>query len=204
MAIEILSFPIQNGGSFHSYVNVYQRVRDTVQKFVVGDFVAPFCNGFFCRKPAGMCTELHGAANQTKSQSVSNLSNPLLAALAFHPQKQWISEKKNYVTMSLGRSSSFKGRPGCQCSTCWISQASHGLIEADGLFPEHRWLAFEIQPVERWFHPAINTCPCFEELPRRVDDTCVPIFSIFQYINHDSHIISNPLSTNHTCVYSMK
>ena len=26
MAIEIVSFPIENGGSFHSYVNVYQRV----------------------------------------------------------------------------------------------------------------------------------------------------------------------------------
>ena len=24
MAIEIVSFPIKNGGSFHSYVNVYQ------------------------------------------------------------------------------------------------------------------------------------------------------------------------------------
>jgi hypothetical protein len=26
MAIEIVDFPIENGGSFHSYVNVYQRV----------------------------------------------------------------------------------------------------------------------------------------------------------------------------------
>ena len=26
MAIEIVDFPIKNGGSFHSYVNVYQRV----------------------------------------------------------------------------------------------------------------------------------------------------------------------------------
>ena len=26
MAIEIVSFPIKNGGSFHSHVNVYQRV----------------------------------------------------------------------------------------------------------------------------------------------------------------------------------
>ena len=32
MAIEIVSFPIKNGGSFHSYVNVYQRVRlDNIQ-----------------------------------------------------------------------------------------------------------------------------------------------------------------------------
>ena len=28
MAIEIVSFPIKKGGSFHSYVNVYQRVDD--------------------------------------------------------------------------------------------------------------------------------------------------------------------------------
>jgi len=26
MAIEIVDFPIKHGGSFHSYVNVYQRV----------------------------------------------------------------------------------------------------------------------------------------------------------------------------------
>ena len=26
MTIEIVDFPIENGGSFHSYVNVYQRV----------------------------------------------------------------------------------------------------------------------------------------------------------------------------------
>jgi hypothetical protein len=26
MAIEIVDLPIKNGGSFHSYVNVYQRV----------------------------------------------------------------------------------------------------------------------------------------------------------------------------------
>ena len=28
MAIEIVSFPIKNGGSLHSYVAVYQRVYD--------------------------------------------------------------------------------------------------------------------------------------------------------------------------------
>ena len=28
MTIEIVDFPIQNGGSFHSYVTVYQRVYD--------------------------------------------------------------------------------------------------------------------------------------------------------------------------------
>ena len=30
MAIEVVSFPIENGGSFHSYVNVYQTVPDHV------------------------------------------------------------------------------------------------------------------------------------------------------------------------------
>ena len=29
MAIEIVDFPIKHGGSFHSYVNVYQRVVHT-------------------------------------------------------------------------------------------------------------------------------------------------------------------------------
>jgi hypothetical protein len=29
MAIEIVSFPMKNGGSFHSYVNVYQRVIES-------------------------------------------------------------------------------------------------------------------------------------------------------------------------------
>ena len=28
MTIEIVDFPIENGGSFHSYVTVYQRVTD--------------------------------------------------------------------------------------------------------------------------------------------------------------------------------
>ena len=28
MAIEIVEFPMKNGGSFHSYVAVYQRVAD--------------------------------------------------------------------------------------------------------------------------------------------------------------------------------
>ena len=27
MAIEIVDFPIKHGGSFHSYVNIYQRVN---------------------------------------------------------------------------------------------------------------------------------------------------------------------------------
>jgi hypothetical protein len=31
MAIEIVDLPIKNRGSFHSYVNVYQRVRRTIR-----------------------------------------------------------------------------------------------------------------------------------------------------------------------------
>ena len=31
MAIEIVDFPIKNGGSFHSYVNVYQSTSSTAQ-----------------------------------------------------------------------------------------------------------------------------------------------------------------------------
>ena len=31
MTIEIVDFPIKNGGSFHSYVNVYQRVIPSFQ-----------------------------------------------------------------------------------------------------------------------------------------------------------------------------
>ena len=30
MAIEIADLPIKNGGSFHSYVNVYQRLSDVI------------------------------------------------------------------------------------------------------------------------------------------------------------------------------
>ena len=38
MAIEIVSFPIKNGGSFHSYVNVYQRVGGfPIHGVTVGD-----------------------------------------------------------------------------------------------------------------------------------------------------------------------
>jgi acetylornithine/succinyldiaminopimelate/putrescine aminotransferase len=39
MAIEIVSFPMKNGGSFHSYVNVYQRVDRWFQLFQ--DFAGP-------------------------------------------------------------------------------------------------------------------------------------------------------------------
>ena len=32
MTIEIVDLPIENGGSFHSYVNVYERVNDGKQR----------------------------------------------------------------------------------------------------------------------------------------------------------------------------
>ena len=33
MAIEIVDFPIENGGSFHSYVTVYQRVHHIIMLY---------------------------------------------------------------------------------------------------------------------------------------------------------------------------
>ena len=44
MAIEIVSFPMKNGGSFHSYVNVYQRVsnQDMKQKKQWGRWAPSF------------------------------------------------------------------------------------------------------------------------------------------------------------------
>jgi len=33
MTIEIVDFPMKNGGSFHSYVNVYQRVSGVKSRF---------------------------------------------------------------------------------------------------------------------------------------------------------------------------
>ena len=36
MAIEIVDLPIKNGGSFHSYVNVYQRVDGVLFKSMLG------------------------------------------------------------------------------------------------------------------------------------------------------------------------
>jgi len=35
MAIEIVNLPIENGGSFHSYVNVYQRVSCTAVRLAI-------------------------------------------------------------------------------------------------------------------------------------------------------------------------
>ena len=40
MAIEIVSFPMKNGGSFHSYVNVYQRVYNAL---FLDDIAIIFC-----------------------------------------------------------------------------------------------------------------------------------------------------------------
>ena len=44
MAIEIVDFPIENGGSFHSYVNVYQRV--THMNMVIYQWLC-MMNGYF-------------------------------------------------------------------------------------------------------------------------------------------------------------
>ena len=44
MAIEIVSCPIKNGGSIHSYVNVYQRVVDVLQVLTVLHQRSP-CDG---------------------------------------------------------------------------------------------------------------------------------------------------------------
>ena len=52
MAIEIVSFPIKNGGSFHSYVNVYQRVTIKPRHSVVpGTFQALVRRGFRALHP---------------------------------------------------------------------------------------------------------------------------------------------------------
>ena len=40
MTIEIVSFPIKNGGSFHSYVNVYQRVDVLLYMWLVFPMVS--------------------------------------------------------------------------------------------------------------------------------------------------------------------
>ena len=43
MTIDIVSFPVTNGESFHSYANVYQRVTRP-QTIILGDFPT-FDNG---------------------------------------------------------------------------------------------------------------------------------------------------------------
>ena len=37
--VEIVDLPTKNGGSSHSYVNVYQRVDETLKKELLGTFV---------------------------------------------------------------------------------------------------------------------------------------------------------------------
>ena len=44
MAIEIVDFPIKNGGSFHCYVNVHQRVTEEIDGL---DFYGNFYGNFF-------------------------------------------------------------------------------------------------------------------------------------------------------------
>ena len=44
MAIEIVDFPIKNGGSFHSYVTVYQRVNPI--NIPLNPIKPPFSYGF--------------------------------------------------------------------------------------------------------------------------------------------------------------
>jgi hypothetical protein len=53
MAIEIVYLPIENGGSFHRYVNVYQRVSSNLLGMYIFRTVADdtlFVNpGFLCK-----------------------------------------------------------------------------------------------------------------------------------------------------------
>ena len=64
MAIEIVSFPIENGGSFHRYVNVYQRVNPPSK--TIAFWVVPYGeNGLgrlalLSHVPSGPSTEQQG------------------------------------------------------------------------------------------------------------------------------------------------
>jgi hypothetical protein len=52
MTIEIVDFPIKNGGSFHSYVNVYQRVNLSSKdwNFTINPMESPWLRIMrFCR-----------------------------------------------------------------------------------------------------------------------------------------------------------
>ena len=49
MTIEIVDFPIENGGSFHSYVNVYQRVSYIIYRI-------------FCQPTKAINSSLHSAS----------------------------------------------------------------------------------------------------------------------------------------------
>ena len=41
IAIEIVDLPIENGGSFHSYVKVYQRVTIIIYSYIISHFIKP-------------------------------------------------------------------------------------------------------------------------------------------------------------------
>ena len=56
MAIETVSFPIKNGGSFHSYVNVYQRVTTTFTAYFTAYFTPDFFL-HFCEACFGLCDQ---------------------------------------------------------------------------------------------------------------------------------------------------
>ena len=49
MTIEIVDLPIEKGGSFHSYVNVYQRVANEVNQGMSGIHQARWMNNLFVR-----------------------------------------------------------------------------------------------------------------------------------------------------------
>ena len=81
MAIEIVDFPIKNGGSFHSKMLVHQRVETFAAGAIGGlaepqDLVASFasCNGdpsFLFDWTAGKRTEIPAALGQPRFRSVS-------------------------------------------------------------------------------------------------------------------------------------
>ena len=63
MTIEIVDFPVKNGGSFYSYVNVYQRVNRhniEVQRLPVWKF-RHFSN------PKSMLAQVHGGCNHSET-----------------------------------------------------------------------------------------------------------------------------------------
>ena len=66
MAIEMVDLPIKNGGSFHSYVNVYQRVSNKTMHNI-----CPAPNLHAAAKPARGAAE----ANKTAASMVSRPQN---------------------------------------------------------------------------------------------------------------------------------
>jgi len=56
--IEIVDLPIENGGSFHSYGTVYQRVTLTLDRFVPQNHIEVSYNGVL---PLFLDTPIYGA-----------------------------------------------------------------------------------------------------------------------------------------------